>query len=188
MSLTSRTTLPSSTNTPITTGYSASTTVPTTTIAVVANIAPISDTLLSSSSNYLSADTVVAADTLFAADVPITADSTIKTEPQTTAETPYDVGSISCFTHLDLLSGGDQIRVWCPAYCDSYSYSVWGTDTYTSDSAICPAAIHAGVMPVIGGYVTLNRVSNLIYYYGSARNGIKTMSTSVSSYESYVFI
>lgn len=52
------------------------------------------------------------------------------------------------------------------------SGSVWGTGTYTSDSRICRAAIHAGAIPVTGGVVTVTPAPGQQSYAGSAANGI----------------
>lgn len=50
---------------------------------------------------------------------------------------------------------------------------VWGTDVYTSDSAICVAAVHAGVFPADkGGVVVAKWVPGLSEYPGTQRRGI----------------
>lgn len=55
--------------------------------------------------------------------------------------------------------------------------SVWGTDYYTSDSSICTAAVHAGVITLAsGGTVTFFLHGGLPSYPGSFRNGITTSS------------
>lgn len=51
--------------------------------------------------------------------------------------------------------------------------SVWGTDIYTTDSAICPAAVHAAkITPDEGGTVTILIRRGATSYRGSARNGV----------------
>lgn len=52
---------------------------------------------------------------------------------------------------------------------------VWGTDTYTADSSICAAAMHAGLVGVQGGQVMLRRVGGLQRYVGSTRNGVSSL-------------
>ncbi|MDQ6653613.1 MAG: LCCL domain-containing protein [Acidobacteriota bacterium] len=53
--------------------------------------------------------------------------------------------------------------------------SVWGTDTYTADSSICNAAVHAGKLTMeSGGLVTIELRPGESSYKGSTRNGIKT--------------
>jgi predicted nucleic acid-binding Zn ribbon protein len=54
------------------------------------------------------------------------------------------------------------------------SGSVWGSGTYTSDSRICRAAIHAGAIPATGGVVTVTPAPGQQSYSGSAANGITT--------------
>ncbi len=53
---------------------------------------------------------------------------------------------------------------------------VWGTDTYTADSDICRAAVHAGAIPAGGGAVRLQRARGMTAYPGSQRNGIESLS------------
>ena len=50
--------------------------------------------------------------------------------------------------------------------------SIWGTDTYSDDSAICVAAVHAGRLTPDGGAVTIEILPGLSCYTGSTRNGI----------------
>jgi hypothetical protein len=52
--------------------------------------------------------------------------------------------------------------------------AVWGTDTYTDDSGVCRAAVHAGVIPAAGGAVTVLRNAGRPLYVGSRRNGIQS--------------
>lgn len=53
--------------------------------------------------------------------------------------------------------------------------SVWGTDTYTLDSSICTAAVHAGKLTLeSGGPVTIELRPGESTYKGSTRNGITT--------------
>jgi hypothetical protein len=50
--------------------------------------------------------------------------------------------------------------------------SVWGTGVYTDDSAICPAAVHAGVITAAGGPVTVLRTLGQESYTASLSNGV----------------
>ena len=53
--------------------------------------------------------------------------------------------------------------------------SVWGTDTYTADSALAAAAVHAGVLKVgQRGMVRVTIVKSPEKHLGSPRNGITT--------------
>jgi hypothetical protein len=55
--------------------------------------------------------------------------------------------------------------------------SVWGTDTYTADSALASAAVHAGAVPLGETQVVrVTVVAPLKQYHGSVRNGITTHS------------
>jgi LCCL domain len=66
------------------------------------------------------------------------------------------------------------IVVTCPA--EGRAGQVWGTDTYTDDSSICTAAVHAGVITFAdGGTLTLQARPGLTVYRGSRRNGVTTM-------------
>jgi hypothetical protein len=74
---------------------------------------------------------------------------------------------------------GKTLKVNCPA--NGKESSVWGTDTYTADSSICTAAVHAGKLKLeTGGPVTIQLTPGESSYKGSVRNGIKT-----NDYESY---
>ena len=87
------------------------------------------------------------------------------------------------------LGAGDVGSVWsffCPP--NFAVDSVWGVDTYTADTSICNAAVHAGVITrQFGGNVQLRVKNGLDYYVGSIRNGIS--SFFYSSYPwSYSFL
>ncbi|MDP2064282.1 MAG: LCCL domain-containing protein [Phaeovulum sp.] len=49
---------------------------------------------------------------------------------------------------------------------------VWGSNPYVTDSDICEAARHAGVIGAAGGAVRLFGLPGLAAYAGSARNGV----------------
>ena len=60
---------------------------------------------------------------------------------------------------------------------------VWGTDSYTADSSICSAALHAGLISLgKGGPVTLRVTEGRKAYQGSSRNGV--VSREYGSWES----
>ncbi len=64
-----------------------------------------------------------------------------------------------------------------PVSCDctpdaGASGQVWGTDIYTDDSAICRAALHAGVIDSDGGRVTIEITPGRQSYVGTRRNGV----------------
>ncbi|WP_052214892.1 LCCL domain-containing protein [Belnapia sp. F-4-1] len=54
--------------------------------------------------------------------------------------------------------------------------SVWGTDTYTADSATCRAALHAGMVARQGGTVTLEMLPGAARYPGTTRNGVQSQN------------
>ncbi|MBL8704497.1 MAG: caspase family protein [Rhodospirillales bacterium] len=68
----------------------------------------------------------------------------------------------------------------CSAASVAEDLSVWGTDIYTSDSAICVAARHAGAVGGRGGTVTLQAATGQSSYVGTTRNGVTS-----SSYEDW---
>lgn len=52
---------------------------------------------------------------------------------------------------------------------------VWGTGTYTDDSSICTAAVHAGKITVDdGGIIAITMRVGEHSYLGSSRNGVET--------------
>jgi hypothetical protein len=64
------------------------------------------------------------------------------------------------------------IAVRCPAGGAARG-KVWGTGPYSGGSAICDAAVHAGVVTAeIGGVAVLQRMPGLIEYPASKRNGV----------------
>jgi hypothetical protein len=71
-------------------------------------------------------------------------------------------------------AAGESVVVSCPADCPNGS--VWGSDIYTDDSAICTAARHAGVIDDSGGVFTLLILAGLDSYKGSEQNGVTTAS------------
>ena len=79
---------------------------------------------------------------------------------------------------------GDRDELIC--HCDETvgGNPVWGTDTYTDDSALCHAALHAGAIKQAGGVIHVRRAPGLASYLGSTRNGIA--SRSYGSYESSI--
>jgi hypothetical protein len=55
--------------------------------------------------------------------------------------------------------------------------AVWGTDVYTTDSAIAAAAVHAGVLRAgEKGFVKVTILPGQASYEGSTRNGVTTQN------------
>jgi hypothetical protein len=67
--------------------------------------------------------------------------------------------------------GGSEFTVECEP--DGVAGSVWGTGTYTDDSSVCTAAVHAGLITLAdGGEVTFRLIPGEESYAGSSANGI----------------
>ncbi len=81
---------------------------------------------------------------------------------------------------------GEQFDFICPA--GGEAGTVWGTDTYTDDSSVCTAAVHAGLITLAeGGTVTFEMRPGLDSYTASTRNGIESRSWGTWS-SSFVFV
>lgn len=66
---------------------------------------------------------------------------------------------------------GRRVTLVCPP--QGQLVDVWGTDTYTDDSPVCVAAVHAGrITPGGGGTVTILIDSGRAGYTASTRNGV----------------
>lgn len=66
---------------------------------------------------------------------------------------------------------GEQFTYRCPA--GGPAYPVWGTETYTDDSSVCTAAVHAGLITLEeGGEVTIVIEGAQDSFDGSQANGI----------------
>ena len=75
-----------------------------------------------------------------------------------------------------------SITAICPKDC-GLSYSVWGTGDYTTDSSICAAAVHAGVLQAKeGGKVKVSIAAGKQSYQGTQANGVT--SRNWGSYDS----
>lgn len=72
-----------------------------------------------------------------------------------------------------LATAGTTLTCRCPAEAAA-SGSVWGSGPYTTDSAICRAALHAGLIGPRGGTVTMRAVPGRSSYAGSEANGVST--------------
>lgn len=72
-------------------------------------------------------------------------------------------------------SGAESYECLCPPQAESYG-SVWGSGPYTSDSNVCLAAAHAGVIGPQGGGVVAYAFAGMDSYEASLANGIQTSS------------
>ena len=74
----------------------------------------------------------------------------------------------------------------CPA--SGTATIIWGTDTYTDDSSVCTAGVHAGKITLAqGGRVIIKMIPGQSAYTGSTRNGITSMSYGLWLF-SFVFL
>ncbi len=74
---------------------------------------------------------------------------------------------------------GQRLTVKCPPTPRNQDFAgLFGTDAYPSDSSICVAALHAGMITKQGGIVTVQLNPGRTKYEGSARNGVETADLS----------
>ena len=70
---------------------------------------------------------------------------------------------------------GQTCSVACPA--GGTPGSIWGVGSYTSDSSICTAAVHMGLItPAAGGTVTFQTVPGQPAYPAATQNGVASMT------------
>jgi hypothetical protein len=70
----------------------------------------------------------------------------------------------------------DRDEVTCQCDRIEGDASVWGSDVYTSDSRLCHAALHAGVVKREGGLIQAHRRPGRASYRGTTRNGLTSMN------------
>lgn len=97
---------------------------------------------------------------------------------------------ITCTTRGVDLTEARQV-VLCPADCDKYKASVFGTGVYASVSSVCVAAMHRGVIGTSGGSLMVHKLLGRSNYVGSFSRGVRsealsrwTTSFSVTKYVS----
>jgi LCCL domain-containing protein len=96
-------------------------------------------------------------------------------------------GQIDWYTTFDRVPDDfhSPITVICPPKGNVDSY-VWGTGVYTSSSAICVAAVHAGVITLdAGGRVTVTLQPKQDGFLASLRNGVSTRGWTDPIYRAY---
>lgn len=68
---------------------------------------------------------------------------------------------------------GQRLTVYCPPIQDTSKLeSIFGTDFYPSETPVCVAALHSGVIDKDGGTVTIQLNPGRSAYTGSDRNGV----------------
>lgn len=79
--------------------------------------------------------------------------------------------AVTCDQNAQGLVGdaGAQHNVTCPAGCNA---TVWGTGSYSDDSSVCTAAIHAGVLTSAGGPVVITISAGQEAYPATTQNGV----------------
>lgn len=70
---------------------------------------------------------------------------------------------------------GDSLTCSCSAEATNTG-TIWGTTTYTDDSAICRAALHAGAVGAAGGVIEVMRAPGLASYAASSQNGVNSLN------------
>jgi hypothetical protein len=81
---------------------------------------------------------------------------------------------------------GKPLHFTCPS--GGTIEEVWGTDSYTDDSSICTAAVHAGRITLDDGGEIAIEVREGADYTGSTRNGITTDSYDGGWRHAFVFV
>jgi hypothetical protein len=86
---------------------------------------------------------------------------------------PADVWGTTAVPHRG--ANGQTFQLTCTP--GGTARSVWGTGTYTDDSSICTAAVHAGLITfATGGSVSYTIAPGLDSYAASTANGVTTGS------------
>lgn len=104
----------------------------------------------------------------------ITAIAAEPTAGDAIASTPPPLQA-SCADNLRALriEAGDKATVQCPRRCTRQP--VWGTDTYSADSSVCAAAVHAGLISAsAGGLVEVRASGAEQEFSGTERNGVRS--------------
>jgi hypothetical protein len=78
-------------------------------------------------------------------------------------------------TYDELANQQGPVKCMCSAEATQRGQA-WGHDTYSSDSAICRAALHAGAVGARGGQVTLRPAPGQRSYPSTVRNGVTSAS------------
>ncbi|UPY38051.1 LCCL domain-containing protein [Sediminicoccus sp. KRV36] len=68
----------------------------------------------------------------------------------------------------------ERLSCICPGSAALRAAAIWGSNPYTADSALCRAALHAGMIPITGGTLSVAMVPGDASYAASLRNGVQT--------------
>ncbi|MBV1799372.1 LCCL domain-containing protein [Siccirubricoccus sp. G192] len=80
----------------------------------------------------------------------------------------------ACPENFEALAGSSKPLTCACTAAATAGGAVWGSGTYTADSAVCRAALHAGIVTPGGGTVTLRPEPGRPSYPGSSRNGVES--------------
>jgi len=91
----------------------------------------------------------------------------------------WSMGSDRCPDSLAAIPGYDaavpvRLDCVCDAASTQASGSVWGSETYTSDSQLCRAALHAGAVGPEGGRVVVQSAQGCSSYPEVDRHGVRS--------------
>jgi cathepsin B len=89
------------------------------------------------------------------------------------ATVSQDSSAVTCHNTPDDLEmeAGTSVHVTCASGCSDYAMDIWGDGTYTTDSGLCRAAIHAGM----GTVFTIEFLGHIVGFDGKKRHGIETL-------------
>jgi len=100
-----------------------------------------------------------------------TSQSATPNAPPSPAQAALDLGD--CPDNADDLGQGKTYSCSCPALADAAP--IYGSDVYAQDSALCTAAVHAGVLKQdAAGSILFQVVASPPVFKGTTRNGVKS--------------
>jgi hypothetical protein len=85
-----------------------------------------------------------------------------------------------CPAVLALAADGAPTSLTCHCALPIAAGPVWGTAPYALDSSPCAAAVHAGVIDLGGGEVTLERVDGCASYRGGVSHGVAARASDAT--------
>lgn len=93
-----------------------------------------------------------------------------------------EIGWTSRLTSMGLDKTDNVSKVYdfyCQPAAEKFSHApVWGTNTYTLNSGICSAAVHAGMISQSGGVVSVELMPGKEFYTGSSKNEVVSQDRS----------
>jgi hypothetical protein len=96
-----------------------------------------------------------------------------KMRPRTVPPQPSNLLTCASTASAELPGAiGTRKTLICPAGC--MTGQVWGSGIYTDDSAMCVAAVHAGVTSIMGGSIVVTILGGLPAYPATQQNGVTT--------------